>query len=74
MRVRVKLFASLQRGREVDSVHDLAEGMTVRGCVRALGLPEGEVTLLFVNGRHATWETPLAEGDTLVLFPPVGGG
>jgi molybdopterin converting factor small subunit len=39
-----------------------------------IGIPEKEVRLIFVNGRHASLEDRLAEGDTLALFPPVGGG
>ena len=27
-----------------------------------------------VNDRLADWETPVADGDTVLLFPPVAGG
>lgn len=27
-----------------------------------------------INDALATWESPVADGDTLLLFPPVAGG
>jgi len=27
-----------------------------------------------INDAMATWESPVADGDTLLLFPPVAGG
>lgn len=27
-----------------------------------------------INDEFATWDTPLADGDTLVFIPPVAGG
>lgn len=27
-----------------------------------------------VNDEMATWETPVNDGDTVLLFPPVAGG
>ena len=27
-----------------------------------------------VNDRLADWETPVSDGDTVLLFPPVAGG
>jgi len=27
-----------------------------------------------INDEFATWDTPLANGDVVLFFPPVGGG
>lgn len=27
-----------------------------------------------INDRMATWDTPIADGDVVLLFPPVAGG
>ena len=49
-------------------------GLTCNRIIRDIGIPEKEVKLIFVNGRHASLEDQLADGDTLALFPPIGGG
>ena len=40
----------------------------------SMDIPEKEVTLIFINGRHGGLESELHDGDTLGMFPPVGGG
>ena len=73
-RVTVKLFATLREGRfNVDSL-ELQPGSTVTTIVHRLGIPEKEATLIFLNGRHADLSTELFDGDTLAIFPPIGGG
>ncbi len=47
---------------------------TVNDVLRELNIGEDAWTLIFVNGRHARPDTRLAEGDTVALFPPIGGG
>ncbi|OPY66022.1 MAG: ThiS family protein [Syntrophorhabdus sp. PtaU1.Bin002] len=74
MRVTVKLFATLRQERFDIDTFDLAENTTVGDIVTKLGIPRNEVTLIFVNGRHADRATRLADGDSVALFPPVGGG
>jgi molybdopterin converting factor small subunit len=48
--------------------------VTVSDVLLRYSLPEKEVTLIFINGRHGDFDTILFDGDTLSLFPPVGGG
>ena len=77
--VQVKLFATLRQHRpgtklgEAFSV-DLPEGGTVGDLIQRLGLPEGEVKLVFVNGHFRENDHILAAGDQVGIFPPVGGG
>jgi molybdopterin synthase sulfur carrier subunit len=74
MHVTVRLFATLSRGQTGDRIIEVAPGTTVRQVVNRLKVPEDQVTLIFVNGRHAEPDRQLAEGDTVALFPPIGGG
>ena len=74
MHVTVKLFATLRKDRFDEKDLALADGITAGETINMIAIPPTEVTLIFVNGRHSTPETKLAEGDTLALFPPIGGG
>ncbi len=74
MQITIKLFATLRKGRFEEKSVELSPGTTVGGVIRELELPEKEVTLIFINGRHADLTTILSAGDALALFPPVGGG
>ena len=74
MRITVKLFATLRRGRFDATDGEFPEGTTVGNVVRQYAIPEGDVALIFINGRHGELDTVLFEGETLSLFPPVGGG
>ena len=42
--------------------------------VNELAIPVEEVGVILINGRHASLDQTVAEGDTLSLFPLVGGG
>ncbi len=80
MRITVKLFANLAQhyqptrrpGERI--ALELPEGSTVREVLAYLGLPEGEVKVIFVNGRAVGRDRVLMAGDELGVFPPIGGG
>jgi len=74
MRITVKLFVTLRQGRFDMEEREVAPGARAGDLIRELGIPEKEVTLVFINNRHALPDTELTEGDTLALFPPIGGG
>ncbi|MBN1661486.1 MAG: MoaD/ThiS family protein [Anaerolineae bacterium] len=77
--VQARLFATLRRRYphlglgEALSVA-LPEGSTVGHLIRQLDLPEDEIKIVFVNGLVRTAGDPLADGDQIGIFPPVGGG
>ena len=76
-RIKVRLFGGLeaQTSEGVANACVPATGLaTTADLVRALGLPDGTVGLILVNGLHAKLSTPLAAGDEVSLFPFVGGG
>ncbi|HOC46126.1 MAG: MoaD/ThiS family protein [Syntrophorhabdaceae bacterium] len=74
IKVTVKLFATLQLGRFEVRDEQFAEGTTVHDVMKKYGLTKKQVLLILINGRHAEDGTPLADGDTVALFPPIGGG
>lgn len=48
---------------------------SVRGLVEQLGLPPGELAVIALNGRLIELDdTPLADGDRIDFYPPMGGG
>ena len=84
MNITLKLFATLTAhlppaARRAGQVAvEAAPGSTVADLIAQQGLPPALCTLVLVNGRfisrdeHAT--QALQEGDTLAIWPPVGGG
>ena len=77
--VRVQLYATLRRYRPDLKVGEplavqLAEGSTVAHLLQQLGVPQDEVKVVFVNGIVRDQNHPLADGDELGIFPPIGGG
>jgi molybdopterin synthase sulfur carrier subunit len=74
MRITVKLFASLQAGRFAEGPVEVPDGAAVQEIADRLGIPAGSVGIRVVNGRHAGQDQALRPGDSLSLFPPVGGG
>ncbi len=83
MRITLKLFATLSRhlpaaARRNEAVLTVEQGTTVGRLLDELAIPRAEVHIALVNGRHVDVEAldsaSLAEGDTLALWPPVGGG
>jgi molybdopterin converting factor small subunit len=82
--ISFKLYATLtdylpaeaRRTNRVELV--VAEGATIAEVIAPYGLPDKLVHLVLVNGVYiepAMRRTrPLAEGDTLAIWPPVAGG
>lgn len=74
MRITVKLFANFRVNRFKEGMRDYPANTLVKDIIRDLDIPESEVGIIFINGRNGTRDSILAEGDTLSLFPLVGGG
>jgi len=73
MRITVKLFATFRKGRFDAEVREVPPGTTVSNVVDGMRLPES-IGIIFVNNRHADLSRELSDGDTLSIFPLVGGG
>jgi molybdopterin converting factor small subunit len=74
MQVTVKLFANFRQGRFNIEVRQYPPGTTVGQIVEEIGIPKNELGILLVNSRHVALDRELQDGDTLALFPLVGGG
>lgn len=74
MKITVKLFATFRNGRFDLEVRDYPEGTKVGQIVEELQLPREQLGILMVNSRHVDLDRVLLEGETLAIFPLVGGG
>jgi sulfur-carrier protein len=74
VRVTVKLYATLRDGRFEAEARDLPDGSSLGGLLADLGIGADRAALRFVGGRHADLSDELHDGDTVALFPPIGGG
>jgi sulfur carrier protein len=80
MQINIRLLASFRRylpeghNGQASFRHQVPPGARVGEVLAGLPIPPGEVYTFFVNGRHASRDHLLQEGDTLAVFPAVGGG
>ncbi len=74
MEVEVKLSAFLRKGRFGRKTIDLPDGSTVADLLQQLNLTAKEVAVVAVNTQHAAQDRPLEAGDSIAIYPPVGGG
>jgi molybdopterin converting factor small subunit len=74
MTIIIKLFAMFRTGRFSVEGRELPADTDCRAIVLGLKLTEAEIGIVLVNGRHVTLDHVLNDGDTLSLFPLVGGG
>jgi molybdopterin converting factor small subunit len=75
MKIQIRCYATLAQyqpssGEELQ----VQPGMTGIDLAARLGIALEEIKVAFINGRHASLETVLQEGDRVALFPAVGGG
>ncbi|WP_272701263.1 MoaD/ThiS family protein [Desulfovibrio sp. Fe33] len=75
MGIEIKTFATLAKYLPENSAdYPVEPGETVRSLVNRLGIPEKDVTLIFVNALRSDLDREIQDGDRVGLFPPVGGG
>jgi len=74
MTIEARLFATLREGRGKIVHVELDEGAKVSDLAERLRIAPGEIAILLVGGRDARLDRTLADGDTVSIFPPVGGG
>jgi sulfur-carrier protein len=74
MQVTVKLFATFRTGRFITETVEYPDGTTVADIVHRLNIPEKDLGIMLVNSRHVKPPHTLSDGDSLALFPLLGGG
>jgi len=74
MKVTVKLFATFRVDRFDIESREYPDGTVVEQIVDELELPREKLGIVMVNSRHVDLDRELRDGDTLALFPLVGGG
>lgn len=75
MEIELKLFATLAPYLPENSEnYPIEEGETIKSLINKLGIPEKDVTLMFINSLRSDHDSELADKDRVGLFPPVGGG
>ena len=73
--VELKLFATLTRfsPKFADS-YPIDSGITILNLLEKLGIPTAEVNLVFINGNRGNLKSVLKGGESISIFPPLGGG
>jgi len=76
MKITIKLFATLRQGRFKIGEFEYPEGITVGQVLDKLVISrkEMEIGIVFINGKHADFNTIINAGDIVAIFPPVAGG
>ncbi len=74
MKITVKLFATFRLGRFDIETRDYPPGTKVSQVVDELELSRDKLGILMVDSRHVDLERVLVDGETLAIFPLVGGG
>ena len=74
MKINVKLFAPLQKGRFERAEVDLPLDSSMAGLLEKLYISPSDVGILVVNDRDATFSQILKEGDSVTIIPAIGGG
>lgn len=79
MTISVKLFATLRKYLPEDAVNktatiELNDDATTDDIVESLGIPDGHVHLILIDGKHAERGSRIPDGAVVSFFPPVAGG
>jgi len=73
--VTIKLFATLKKYSPPSAAnYPITPEMTLRDLINILGIPEDEAKIIFIDGVKAALDSDLQGGETISIFPPIGGG
>ncbi len=76
IQVTVKLFAQYRDNRFKVKEIGYKDGTTAQDIIEDLGIHNDKLPLgvLMINSKHQEETTLMRDGDTISLFPKVGGG
>jgi len=77
MMVNIQLYAGLKKYAPDSNGQfelEMPEKSTVRQVLEKTGIPSDLHIVYFLNGRHAEPDTPINQGDTLIVHLAMGGG
>jgi len=74
VQINIKLFATLRINRFKAEAREYPAGTTILEVAEDLEIPREELALTLINGISVDPDSELKDGDTLAIFPPVGGG
>ena len=74
--ITIKLFAQYREGRFKLEKRTYPSYSTVGDIIKDVGINEDEMPIgvMIVNGRHVGKDQSVKDGDTLSIFPKIGGG
>ena len=74
--ITVKLFAQYREGKFKVEQRRYPPGTVVDDVIAEteINVERYPIGVMIINGRHVQGDRALQEGDTLALFPKVGGG
>lgn len=74
-RIRLRLFASLRKWMPDNPIdHEVLGPKTIREFLLEKGIPEDAVAICICNGDKVSADRLLRDGDSLEIFPLIGGG
>lgn len=71
MKIRVKTYASLG---STDKQIDVEKDISLGELLDKLNIPEKEVFIILINGIRSDPDSNLKDGDSVSIFPFIGGG
>ena len=79
MTVSIKLFATLRKFMPENEVNktatlELGDQATSSDIIEQLGIPDGHIHLILIDGKHSAEDSPLSDGAVVSFFPPIAGG
>lgn len=79
MKIEIHLFASLAAYLPAGSVDksflmEVNDNASIKEVILKTAIPRDSIKLIFLNGKHASDNEMVKDGDRVGIFPPIGGG